>query len=206
MLLKVWTHVFLFVFLFQSAQPWSDSAPHGSETQQKITGTSLVRFAQIDNGVFKGSEPKSDADYRFLQSIGIKHIVALRFFPILPVVETHKAKRYGMTVISIPMNASPIAPSEKHVDRALCWLRNPQVRPVYLHCDIGRDRTSLVATLYEIYFRGLPATNAWSEMRRFGFKNSWTTRGLRTYLRKHAAEAQRGKGAPNCSATETPSK
>jgi hypothetical protein len=31
-------------------------------------GTSIVRFAEIDEGIYKGSKPKTDADYRFLQS------------------------------------------------------------------------------------------------------------------------------------------
>jgi len=53
----------------------------------------------------------------------------------------------------------------------------------YLHCDIGRDRTSLIATLYEVYFKG--PQGSWQEMKRFGFKDSWTLSGLKTYLTKH---------------------
>jgi hypothetical protein len=37
-------------------------------------GTKLTRFEKIDDGVYKGSEPGNDADYRFLQSKHIKYI------------------------------------------------------------------------------------------------------------------------------------
>lgn len=54
------------------------------------------------------------------------------------------------------------------------------------HRDIGRDRTSLVATLYRMYFEGLVAQDALQEMKDYGFKDSWTLLGLRKkYLLKH---------------------
>jgi hypothetical protein len=149
-------------------------------------GTTLTHFAQVDEGVYKGSKPKNEADYRFLQSKGIKYIVDLKFFPWLYRLERSKAKKYGMTVIPVTMNASPISPSEKHVRKALCLLRDKRLRPIYFHCSVGRDRTSLVATLYEVYFRGLPRDKAWHKMRdEFGFKDDWTLRGLRVYLQEH---------------------
>lgn len=159
-------------------------------------GTSIVRFAQIDEGVYKGSKPKSDADFRFLQSKNIKYILQLKFFPVLYRMESNRAKRYGMSEIPVTMNASPIAPSEEHVNHILCLLADKRLRPIYIHCDVGRDRTSLIATLYELHFRGLPPEDAWSTMKQFGFKDGWTLRGLKNYLEKHASSAQ----APlNCS-------
>ena len=159
-------------------------------------GTSIRRFAQIDDGVYKGSKPKTEADFRFLQSKNIKYIVDLKFFPLIYRLEKKKAKRYGMIVIPATINASPIAPSEEHVNHILCLLSDKQLRPIYFHCDVGRDRTSLIATLYKIYFRGLPPQDALEVMKHFGFKDDWTLRGLRAYLQKHSDRAN----APlNCS-------
>ena len=153
-------------------------------------GTSIVRFAQIDQGVYKGSKPKTDADYRFLQSKNIKYIVDLKFFPLLYRLERNKAKHYGMVVIPGTINASPVAPSEKRVNHILCILADKRLRPIYFHCDVGRDRSSLIATLYQIQFRGLPPRDAWPAMQQFGFKDGWTLRGLKTYLQNHASSAQ----------------
>jgi len=161
--------------------PASDPKP-----THPAAGTSIVRFGEIDDGVYKGSKPKSDADFRFLQSKNIKTIVDLQFVPVLYRFEKEKARKYEIRVIPISMNASPVAPSERHVDHALCLLADKKLRPVYFHCDLGRDRTSLIATLYEIYFRGLAPKDALQEMKHFGFKDEWILRGLKTYLQNHA--------------------
>ena len=149
--------------------------------------TKLTYFEKIDDGVYKGSKPRNDADYRFLQSKGIKYIVDMKFFPLLDRLEVHKARRYGMHVIPITTNASTFAPSEKHIRQILCLLSDKRLRPVYFHCTVGRDRTALIATLYEVYFLGLRPEKARDEMKRFGFKGSWTLMGLRNYLEQHAS-------------------
>src|SRR3979490_2599060 len=69
-------------------------------------GTHLVRFQELDEGVYKGSKPKTDADYEFLQSKGIKYIVDLKFFPWLNKWEKHKAKKHGMILLTGTISAS----------------------------------------------------------------------------------------------------
>ena len=150
-------------------------------------GTKLTYFQKIDEGVYKGSEPRNDADYRFLQSQHIKYIVELKFWPLLDRHEIHKARKYGIVVIPVTVNASILSPSQKHIRQVLCLLSDKRLRPVYFHCTIGRDRTALIATLYEIYFRGLPPERAHEEMRNFGFNYGWTLAGLSRYLQKHAS-------------------
>lgn len=177
----------------------AQNAPLARDTKDRhpASGTSIVRFAEIDDGVYKGSRPRSDGDYRFLQSKNVKTIIELKFFPLLYRFEAEKAEQYGMKVLPVTINASPVAPSEAHVRRILCLLADKRLRPIYFHCSIGRDRTSLIATLYELYFRGLVPSDARKEMRHLGYKDDWTLRGLRSYLEKHvdspfAAEAECG--------------
>ena len=161
-------------------------------------GTSIIHFAQIDEGIYKGSKPKNDADYRFLRSKHIRYIVDLKFFPVLYRLEKSKAKEYGIMVIPATINASPIPPSEKHVRKILCLLSDKRLRPIYLHCSVGRDRTSLIAILYKVYFLGFPREKAWHEMRdEFGFKDDWTLRGLRVYLQRHL-ESPFARGRQQC--------
>ncbi len=148
-------------------------------------GTSIVRFAEVDKGVYRGSTPKNKADFRFLQSKHIKYIIDLEFWPLLSLPEKGKAKKYGMVFIPALINGSPVAPSESHVDRILATLRDKRHHPVYFHCVLGRDRTGLIAALYKMYFLGVPREAAWREMKDFGFNDSWTLHGLKSYLENH---------------------
>ncbi len=154
-------------------------------TEQKAVGSKLKHLAQVDNGVYKGSRPKSDADYRFLQSLHVKYIVDLQFLPILTVLEKRKAKKYGITVIPGLMNASPFSPSEKHVDAVLAILRDQRYQPVYFHCKFGRDRTSVIAGLYKMYFLGMSPQEAKQYVHDAGYKYGWIRSGLTRYLKNH---------------------
>jgi protein tyrosine/serine phosphatase len=132
----------------------------------------------IDSGVY----------YAYLRTKNVKVILNVRFLPFLAHAERRKAKEYGIVYLYGLMNASTFAPPEKGVDRILEILHDPCNQPVYFHCDIGRDRTSLIATLYKVYFEDLPPQDAWRQMRDFGFKDSWTLDGLKSYLTKHLTE------------------
>jgi Tyrosine phosphatase family len=149
-------------------------------------GTSIKRFGEIDQGVYKGSKPRTDADYRFLKSKNIKYILDLKFFPLLYRLEKRKGDKYGMVVIPATINASPLAPSKEHVRQILCVLADKKLRPNYFHCSVGRDRTSLIATLYQIYFKGFPPEEALAEMKRLGFKDDWTLHGLKKFLKEYS--------------------
>ncbi len=149
-------------------------------------GVSIAYFAQIDEDIFAGSKPHTEKDFEFLQSHHIKYILNVKFLPFFSGSEKRMAKRYGMTFISIPMNASPIPPQEKHVNRILLTLRDKQYQPIYVHCVLGRDRTNLIAGLYKIYFLGASKNEAWAEMKESGFRTPWYLRGLKTYFDKHA--------------------
>jgi hypothetical protein len=151
-------------------------------------GTRLVRFQELDEGIYKGSKPKTDADYEFLQSKGIKYIVNLKFFPWLNNWEKRRARKYGMTLLTGTISASPMTPSEKHVNAVLCLLRDKRYHPLYIHCDLGRDRAMLIVGLYEMYYKGKSKEEAYKEMKYYGFKDDWTLAGLKSYFEKHSQQ------------------
>jgi hypothetical protein len=161
-------------------------------------GTTLVRFEEVDLGVFKGSKPKSEADYQFLQSKNVKYILNLKFFPFLSGTERRKAKERGMVLIDATINASPVQPAERHVNAILCVLRDTRLRPIYFHCDLGRDRAALIAALYRVYFRGVPKEEAWQQaLETSGFKDDWTLQGLKDYFEEHTRHPI-SRNVPDC--------
>jgi protein tyrosine/serine phosphatase len=152
---------------------------------EDASGTALKHFARVDEGVYKGSKPRSDVDFRYLQSLHVKYIVDLRVIPWLYESEKRKAKRYGIELLPVQMNASPFSPSEKHVAKILTILRDSNRHPVYFHCALGRDRTALVAALYKMYFLGLSPEAAQVYLHEAGYKDGWVRSGLIRYLEKH---------------------
>jgi hypothetical protein len=164
-------------------------------------GTHLVRFQQLDEGIYKGSKPKTDADYEFLRSKGVKYILELRFFPWLNAGEQRKAKKYGMTLLTGTISASTNEPSKKHVDAILCLLRDKRYHPIYFHCDLGRDRAMLIVGLYEMYYLGKSKEDTYKEMKYYGFKDSWTLAGLKNYFEKHSQQPV-SPYVPHCSERE----
>ncbi len=158
----------------------------GAAPASAASGTTLLRFAQVDEGVYRGSPPKTDADFRVLKSHGVKYIVALHFLPFLDEKEKKEARKHGMAYVPIFIHGSMVEPSEKNVNSALAFIRRHRNRGVYFHCILGRDRTSMVAALYKMYFLGESQESAWrNDMLAFGFKDSWTLRGLKEYFYKH---------------------
>ena len=169
-------------------------------------GTTLKHFERVDEGIYKGSKPKSDADYRFLQSLHVKYIMDVQVLPFMSFLEQRKAKKYGITMIHGIMNASPVSPSEKHIDRILATLRDERDHPIYFHCKLGRDRTNIIAALYKMYFLGMSEQEAMRYLHEsgYGFKFGWVRSGLTRYVRKHPtppaalvqADFHRKRGSP----------
>ena len=160
-------------------------SPARSSDVETAAVAKLAHFEKVDDGVYKGSRPRTDADYRLLQSHHVKYILDLQLLPFLQRGEQKRAKRYGMEVIRVRINASPVPPSEKHIASALAILRDKDYQPIYFHCAYGRDRTALVAALYKMYFMGMSERDAWQYMLEAGFKESWLRNGLKKYLVKH---------------------
>lgn len=148
-------------------------------------GTKIVHFGELDPGVYKGSKPKNEADYRFLESKHVKYVLDLNFMPVFTLQERRMARKHGIRFIRVPMNASPLPPSEKHVTEALRYLRDERYHPIYFHCELGRDRTGMVAALYELYFHHLSQQEAWDRMKSYGYKDWFGIHGLKSYFEKH---------------------
>jgi protein-tyrosine phosphatase len=163
------------------------SAQETTTSKHPAPGTSIVHFVKIDDGTYGGSKPKSDADFAFLQATGVRYILEVHFLPFLNGPEKRKAKRHGIQLVSVPMNASPVPPREKHVNQALRIMQGKDYQPVYLHCVLGRDRTGLLSGLYRMYFDGLTQEKALKEMKASGFRDSWFVAGLKRYFDKHTA-------------------
>jgi len=142
-------------------------------------------FREVSPGVYEGFAPKSKKDYEVLREHGIRTILSLRALRWHIPHDRWKAHRNGFDFVNRPIPATPFEPSEESVKVALIALHDPALHPVYIHCLLGRDRTTMVVALYRIYFEDWTPEAAWKEMLHCGFKQHWTLRGFETYFWSH---------------------
>src|SRR5215467_9235802 len=100
-------------------------------------------FREVSVGIYEGSVPKKERDFEMLRDHGIRTIQSLRTLPWHISAESRKAEENGIGFVNTPVPASPFEPSEESIKAALLALHDPALRPIYIHCFLGRDRTTL---------------------------------------------------------------
>jgi protein tyrosine/serine phosphatase len=137
---------FLILSMNVLASVASASTPEGGD---KPHGTTLVRVAEVAPGIYRGSRPNRDADFEYLRGLGIRTILSLQDTEEGEQVglERAQAERLGFAFFNSGVRGLPTQPTVASVDRAEQILADPSLRPIYLHCKLGRDRTGMVAAL-----------------------------------------------------------
>ena len=150
-----------------------------------VNGSKRFAVSEVSPGLYEGFKPTSKAHFQMLRAHGIRTIFSVEALPWDKWSERRLALQSGFAYVNVPIPATPFKPSEKRVKEALLVLHNATLRPVYMHCLLGRDRTALIAGLYRVYYEDWTPEAAWNEMLRLGFKRRWSLRGFETYFWRH---------------------
>jgi protein tyrosine phosphatase (PTP) superfamily phosphohydrolase (DUF442 family) len=142
-------------------------------------------FHQAFPGVFVGCRPKKQADFDALRQNGIRTIISYESFTWHVAPERRKAQRNNIAFVNVPVFASPLGPSERSIEQALRTLNDNSLRPVYVHCLYGRDRTAMILGLYEVYYQGTAPETAWRQMISSGYQTDWSLWGFKRYFWNH---------------------
>jgi protein tyrosine/serine phosphatase len=146
----------------------------------------LKGLSEVDRGLYRGSRPWSQANYDQLKSLGIKTILSLEAFPTTSWPEKRKALKNGFTFINSHMfSFSPYIPKSKMLN-ILELMKDESLKPLYVHCWFGRDRTSLVVGMYRMHVQKWTPQAAYEEMRQNGFA-PYLVWGLYRYFKTHIA-------------------
>ncbi|MEX2559589.1 MAG: tyrosine-protein phosphatase [Pirellulales bacterium] len=131
-------------------------------------------------GIYRGSAPKTSADYETLQRYGIRTVLDLRKYNPDEVACTRRAlTARGIRHINVPMGFFPRR--DHTVEQALSILADPAMHPVYLHCKLGQDRVGLVVGIYRVHYEGVSPAAAYAEMEEYGYHRVLV--GLTKYFR-----------------------
>ena len=145
-------------------------------------------FSEVDPGFFRGGRPSS-AQLENLRAMGIRTEISLqggdlensayaaliRFWepgetPEAIAAERTAASQLGIQFLNVPINslARVTEPTDRAIWQVLAILTNPAARPVYLHCEHGKDRTGLIVALYRVQQQNWLVQKAYDEWRSQG--------------------------------------
>jgi len=128
----------------------------------------IPNFHEVEEGFFRGGQPE-EAELQVLKTLGFRTVVSLRNEGRLIRWEKGLVEKNGMVFVSIPMTWRK-SPTREQIQLFLEVMKQPERRPLFLHCREGRDRTGAMVALYRIAQEGRSAKEAYAEAKRFGFR------------------------------------
>lgn len=130
------------------------------------------------DAVYRSGQPKGDADWDYLKSIGIKTVVKLNQYSSEAdeAEELCQAQKHHINVVPIymqpedfPYNLNPWAsPDEENLMKAVKALEDRNNWPVLVHCSHGKDRTGLVVAVYSVRNKNFCKDAAYAQMKYYG--------------------------------------
>jgi len=112
----------------------------------------------LNDWLYRGSEPK-EGDFAKLKEKGIRTVIDFRDKPERVEWEKKKVEALGMNYFNLPWLITRSVKPEL-LDQFFEILDDPTHRPVLIHCQHGRDRTGVMATLALMRYEGLSEEEA----------------------------------------------
>ena len=123
----------------------------------------------VDGAVYRGARPVNEGQIEWLrQNLKIKTIIDLQgrdpwyaaiFEPGEKKSQRNLEEKWAQTDNGIAWINKPLdsinrvhCGEAKRIDHILDIIRDPKNQPVYFHCEHGKDRTGLIAALYETFY------------------------------------------------------
>lgn len=131
----------------------------------RIEGARGVTYAaEVAPGIWRGGQPDAQG-VEWLRSRGIKTVVNLRHYH--GETEGELVRAAGLRYERIALESTD-PPTEAQVQQFLSIVRDPEARPIYVHCLHGVDRTGTMIAVYRIQEQGWSSSDALAEMEHFG--------------------------------------
>ncbi len=150
-----------------------------AQSLQQSTSIDIENFGKVNDNYYRGSQPKG-REFDDLKNFGIKTIVDLRK-DRLDEAEAW-AHAAGLQYIHIPLTTKRAA-TEEQTKEFLSIVNDDANWPVFVHCKGGRHRTGEMTAIYRITHDGWTADEAYKEMKKYDFEDSWFyPRSLKKYV------------------------
>lgn len=130
--------------------------------------------------LWRGKAPYLRKDYEELRELGVRTVLDLRGNqPFASAIEKWRVERMGLTYRRVPFRFGPFRDWD---DRAvLAAMTNAADYPMYVHCNVDKDRTSVAVAAFRVKVQGWDPRAAEAEARTAGLRRVFLT--LNRYLR-----------------------
>jgi tyrosine-protein phosphatase SIW14 len=120
-----------------------------------------TRFSQVTPQLYRGGLPTND-QLAQLYALGVRTVISLCDAPTLVAEERTRAEHLGLKFLNFPFSGlSEPDPSQLHA--IVAAMQDSADGSVYVHCQQGRDRTSLVVALYRVWVDAWAPAVAWHQ-------------------------------------------
>lgn len=158
------------------------AAFHGMPGAAQPVATSqagIHNFGKVNDNYYRGSQPRG-AQLVELKRLGVKTVIDLR--KDSEEGSPERARAEGLRYFNIPLTTKRAATDEQ-AEYFLKLVNDPANWPVYVHCKGGRHRTGEMTAVYRITRDGWTARQAYEEMKRYDFEDSFFyPRSLKKYV------------------------
>lgn len=127
-----------------------------------------IFLTPVNEWMYRGREPKSDAEMQQLRIGGIRTVVCLRWRNRIIAKERAMAEKAGLRFVAIRLNYWHLP--DGAVDQFLRLTDDKSLRPIYVHCTHGADRTGLMIAMYRVLREKWKLRDAYNEMVLYGFR------------------------------------
>lgn len=139
-----------------------------------------LKPSEIEPGLWRGHAPYFRNDYDELRQLGVRTVLDLRGNqPLASFLERRRVEAMGLTYRKVPFGFRPLRDGSD--GRVLAAMQNAADYPMYVHCNIDRDRSSVAVAAYRVRVQGWSPEAAQAEAHSFGLKRYFL--GLNRYLR-----------------------
>ena len=133
----------------------------------QIDTITIKNFRIVNDWFYRGGQPLNQ-EFKQLKNLGVKTVICLRWNKNIIKEELELGQSLNLNVISIPLTYWKL-PNKEEIKKYFDIINNTNMRPVYLHCKHGSDRTGMLAAFYRMKMEGWTADQAYDEMRNSGF-------------------------------------
>jgi protein tyrosine/serine phosphatase len=139
-----------------------------------------LELKSVSPGLYRGRVPKSDEDFAELRRLGIHTILDIRGnAPLSSLRERRRVEAHGFKYLHVRMSFRPLRDGAG--DRVVAAMADEVYYPLYVHCQLDRDRTSAAVAGYRVQIEGWDIPSAETEARSFGIRRHFV--GLNRYIR-----------------------